>query len=84
MPFRFRPPQLLSRFRQCDDAVSRDADELMNLFGAAAYETATMNSWREDTGLVITARPGHWWRVRREIGRRLGVREVEPTAEFVA
>lgn len=84
MPFRLRPTRLLSRFRKHDDSVSRDADDLMTLFGAAAYETATLNSWREDTGLVSTGRPGHWWRVRREIGRRLGQPEVEPAAEFAA
>lgn len=67
-----------------DPAVARDADELMQLWGAAAHDRASDLSWREDTGLVHSPRPGHWWAVRREIARRLGQHDREPVAGFAA
>lgn len=67
-----------------DPAVSRDADELLQLWGAAAYDRATDLSWREDSGLVHSPKPGHWWAVRREVGRRQGQDDREPVAEFIA
>ncbi len=67
-----------------DDTVSHDAAELIQLWGNAAYEKAAELSWREDTGLMATSQPGHWWRVRREIGRRIGQKDHEPKAEFAA
>ena len=65
-------------------AVAHDADELILLWGHAAYARASDLSWREDTGLVASPGPGHWWSVRREIGRRLGQQDIEPRAEFAA
>lgn len=70
--------------RKIDPGVSRDADELVQLWGHAAYERAAELSWKEDRGLVSSDRPGHWWRVRREIGRRVGHHDAEPLAEFAA
>ncbi len=64
--------------------VRRDADELIQLWGAGAFDRATDLSWREDSGLSQSPRPGHWWSVRREIGRRLGQKDAELTAEFAA
>ncbi len=60
-----------------DLSVARAADELMQLWGQAAFDRASDLSWREDSGLTSSPRPGHWWSVRREIGRRLGRRDAE-------
>ena len=70
--------------RKVDPAVSRDADELIQLWGHVAFARASEMSWREDTGLVASSRPGHWWRVRREIGHRIGQTDVELDAEVAA
>ncbi len=59
-----------------DPAIVRDADRLMRAHGDDAFEIAGMNSWREDIGLLYTATPGHWSRVRAEIGRRAGRNEI--------
>ena len=67
-----------------DEAVAQDADDLIQLWGNAAYQRATYLSWEEDIGIVASSRPGHWWRVRREIGRRLDQHDSEPRAEFAA
>ena len=67
-----------------DAAITRDADELMQTWGSAAYSRAADLSWREDSGLVHSPKPGHWLAVRREIGRREGSHDREPVAEFVA
>lgn len=75
---------LLKTLRRTDTAVVRDADELMQLWGHAAYERATDLSWREDSGLTSSPRPGHWWSVRREIGRRLGHSDREPSLDIAA
>lgn len=78
---------ILRRLRQmprAETTVSRDAEELLQLWGAVAYEKATDLSWREDSGLVPSPRPGHWWNVRREVGQRLGRQEKEPVAGFAA
>ena len=55
-----------------DPAVIKDADQLVRVYGEQAYETAAMFSWREDIGLLFTQKPGHWHRVRLEIGHRTG------------
>ena len=73
-----------ARLRAIDPTVSQDADELIQLWGSVAYDKAADLSWREDSGLVMSSQPGHWWRVRREIGRRLGHQENEPVLEFAA
>ncbi len=62
-PFRYGAP---------DPGVIRDADRLMLVYGEQAYEAASAYSWREDTGLLFTQKPGHWHRVRLEIGHRSG------------
>jgi hypothetical protein len=67
-----------------DQGVIRDADDLIASSGDAAYDIADRMSWQEDTGLVATSRPGHWWRVRTEIGRRFGRKQEEPEANFAA
>ncbi len=72
------------RFEGADAAVSRDADELIRRWGPSAFEKATDLSWQEDSGLVRSADAGHWWRVRREVARRLGTTAQEPTANFAA
>jgi hypothetical protein len=49
--------------------VSRDADNLMALFGERACSAALARARHEDeTG----GDPSHWFAVRREIGRRVG------------
>ena len=70
--------------RPSSAAVTRDADDLMHLWGSAAYDRATDLSWREDSGLVQSPSPGHWWSVRREIGRRLGRQDRELVTEVAA
>ena len=60
------------RYDGLDPAVLRDADRLIEAHGDKAYETAGLYSWREDIGLLYTAQPGHWARVRLEIGHRQG------------
>ena len=67
---------------QQDPLVASDAETLISTRGAAAYETAWLMSSYEDYGLVATPAPGHWWRVRVEIGRRQGRADRERTAEF--
>ena len=62
-PFRYDAP---------DPGVIRDADRLMLVYGEQAYESAAAYSWREDSGLLFTQKPGHWHRVSLEIGHRLG------------
>jgi hypothetical protein len=74
--FRFRP--------QLDPAVGRDADELMHLWGAAAYGRAIDLSSQEALGRISSARPGHWRDVRREIGRRIGYKDAELQPEVAA
>lgn len=61
-------------FRRCgpDQAVIHDADMLIRIHGEQAFETARQNSWREDIGLLPTAKPGHWHRVGLNIGQRPG------------
>jgi hypothetical protein len=70
--------------RMPDQDVIRDADTLIAAWGDASYETAVRLSWQEDTGLLTTSRPGHWWRVRNEIGHRFGRKPHEPEANFAA
>ena len=65
-----------------DQAVLQDADELVRVWGASAYVGAATMSWREDMGLIYAAETGHWARVKREIGHRLGWRDEEPEADF--
>ena len=67
-----------------DAPVRSDADELMQCFGAAAFEVAQRKSVQEDLGFLSTGRPGHWGRVAREIGRRSGRHDTEPRADFAA
>ena len=55
-----------------DPAVARDAERLLRTHGEQAYDTAGLNAWREDIGLLYTPRPGHWHRVKLEIGSRDG------------
>ena len=64
--------------------IGRDADELIQLWGHAAFARATDLSWREDSGLTPSPAAGHWWGVRREVGRRLGYSETEPVLDAVA
>ncbi len=64
-----------------EQAVVRDAGSLIKMWGEAAYDQAAVRSWREDTGLLFTSRPGHWARVRREVGHRLGRLDDEPEAD---
>ncbi len=64
--------------------VTNAADELLQLWGAGAYEQATYLSWREDFGLVSSPRPGHWAKVRRQVSTRLGHREDELLPEFAS
>jgi hypothetical protein len=78
---------ILKRLRQLlaskpDAAVIEAADDLMQLWGAAAFDRVTELSWHEDSGLVHSPQPNHWWNVRREIGRRLDRMEGEPRADF--
>ena len=65
-------------------SIARDADALIAQWGQAAYEKASLMSWHEDIGLSRMAKPGHWWRVQREIGRRFGRQEIEREAQFPA
>ena len=59
-------------FRAADEAVARDADKLVASCGEGAYDIAATMAWREDVGLLSAPRPGHWERVKREIGHRQG------------
>ncbi len=74
-PFNLRTPE---------QDVLDDADQLMETWGKAAYAVASTLSLREDIGLVQTELPGHWSRVKGEIGLRLGTYDDEPEAEFSA
>ena len=67
-----------------DETVLRDADELIAAWGVAAYDAAAKMSWREDIGLLTTGDPGHWSRVKREVGSRLGRQDDGPEADFGA
>lgn len=53
-----------------DQTVVQDADRLVRVYGAEALETAGVYSWQEDIGLLYTAEPDHWLRVRRELEKR--------------
>ena len=55
-----------------DPAVAQDAERLLRVPGQQAYETAGLNAWREDIGLLYTPQPGHWQRVKLEIASRDG------------
>jgi hypothetical protein len=48
---------------------TRDADNLMALFGERAYSAALARARHEDEN---GGDPSHWFAVRREIARRLG------------
>ena len=74
----------VSRLPRGNDPVGRDADELIQLWGAAAFDRASDLSWREDSGLTPSPRPGHWWSVRREIGRRTGQKDAEFVSDIAA
>ncbi len=63
----FLPARSLDR----DAQVARDAGRLMLDDPDAAFQTAAIYSWREDTGLLSTREPGHWHRVCLEIQRRI-------------
>ena len=58
---------LAARSRDRDAQVARDADRLMLDDSGAAFQTAAIYSWHEDTGLLFTREPGHWHRVCLEI-----------------
>jgi hypothetical protein len=60
---------------EVDPVVTQDADDIVRCWRADAFDVASDLSWREESGLVHSPEPGHWARVRREIGRRLG--EIE-------
>ena len=80
---RFRDARSSTR-SDLDSAVNIDCDELIRLWGDAAFDQAGEQSWKEDAGLIPSARPGYWWRVREEIGRRHGRKNAEPQAAFTA
>ena len=61
-----------SLFGKADDPISRDADRLIQKMGEEAFTVAGELSWREDAGLLVVKRPGHWHLVQAEIGRRTG------------
>ena len=71
--------KLVATFRYAapDQAVARDADRLISVYGARASETARTYSWREDSGVLYTQNPGHWHRVELEIERRAGQDNIE-------
>lgn len=60
-----------------DLGVHRDADELIRVWETGAIHQASDFVWLEDTGFVVPPEPGHWRRVRKEIGRRQGLRRVK-------
>ena len=64
--------------------VGKDAEALLSKWGNAAFDRATDLSWREDSGLITSPRPGHWWNVRHEVGRRLGQRTTDPVVDIAA
>jgi hypothetical protein len=70
------------RASELASAVALDADKLLEQWGVAAYEAASDLSWKESVGFVSSPSPGHWWEVRREIGRRIGEVENDPVARF--
>jgi hypothetical protein len=49
--------------------VIRDADNLMALYGEGAYSAALARARHDDER---GCDPDHWFRVRREIARRIG------------
>jgi hypothetical protein len=55
--------------------INGDADRLVGLWGAKAYDIARDLSWREDSGLLRTPHVGYWAAVSREIGNRYGIAE---------
>lgn len=80
MPFlRFRDARSSTHSTRAS-TVNAACDELVRLWGDAAYDQANELSWKEDAGLLRSGGPGHWWHVREEIARRHGRRTVEPQA----
>jgi hypothetical protein len=76
---------MFRRWQRYNEAVRqtrRDAATLMIGFGSAAYEEARQRAWEARQGQVVDANrpPGHWDRVRAEIGRRTGRRSWVDTA----
>ena len=57
------------RRKERQQQVSRDADNLMALFGDGAYSAALTRARHEDE---MGADPSHWLAVRREIAKRVG------------
>ena len=71
---------LTSWFGRTDDSISQDATRLMAKMGDQAFSVAGELSWREDAGLLVVKRPGHWRLVQAEIGKLTG--ESLPVAHF--
>lgn len=70
-----------------DPDVSRDADRLIRTWGIGAIHHAADFEWLADTGLVTSPKPGHWQRVRKEIGRRQDLQRMkvrEPGVRFLS
>lgn len=72
------------RATQIESAVKQGGDELMLVWGALAYQVAIELSCKENTRFVSSPSPGHWSRVRIELGRRLGHKGLEFVAEVAA
>ena len=63
---------LAALFNKHQDSVARDADRLIGQMGEQAFSVAGELSWREDAGLLVVERSGHWGLVQAEIARRTG------------
>src|SRR4051794_28511531 len=77
--------EMFRRWQRYQEAVRQarcDAATLMIGFGGAAYEEARRRAWEARQGQVADANrpPGHWDRVRAEIGKRTGRRGWVDTA----
>lgn len=66
---------LLFRRRGARTSIS-EAERLIEIWGAGAFDVARNLSFREEAGLLQTASPGFWATVAREVGHRIGLPEA--------
>jgi hypothetical protein len=73
------------RRRQSRERVEADASALIETHGDGAYAAARTRAHEARERLVIDPdRPaGHWDRVRREIGRRIGRDQLDTATRYV-
>ena len=62
--------------RQCAKTSTAEAERLIAVWGATAYDVARNLSFRESAGFLETASPGFWGTVAREVGHQIGLPEA--------